>query len=91
MDIKETLRKMSPVPHTSPIEPVKTYVFLDAMHEVLNGRKIRRIGWDTDTEAYVHYQDDFIRIHLKSGVNDAWNIGRSDIEADDWVVLPEGN
>ena len=81
----------SPVPQ-SPTLPV-TYLFFDALREVLSGRKITRQVWDSK-DIYGYLKDGVLRIfggEIGDGKEHNWILSEGDMFADDWIILPEGN
>lgn len=73
----------SPVPSRKPTE----YSFPDAIREVLNLKRITRLAWETN-ETFGALHDGFLMIFLK-GEWHQWIVNDGDLNAIDWVVLPE--
>lgn len=76
---------LTPIPR-SPGESI-TMSFINAMKEVISGRKITRIGWaNTD---YCILKDEALGIFKDGKFFTYWNISLGDIEAEDWIVKKE--
>ncbi len=58
--------------------------FPDAIRQVINGEKIRRISW-TDTNDYAFLREDFLAIFTK-GEFFKWTINDGDLLGKDWVI-----
>lgn len=86
MDNQE-LQSTSPVVKVE-VKPLVTYLFSDALREVLNGGKITRIAWENpniygtmkDRLLYINGTEDDNLLH-------PWTLSEGDMVADDWVVL----
>ncbi len=73
----------------SPV-PVKRLVelsFPDAIREVLSGKKITRLAWETN-EIFGELHDGYLEIFIR-GEYHAWTVNDGDLTAIDWVTLPE--
>ena len=64
-----------------------TMSFPDAMREVIKGKKVRRISWETDSDHGL-LKDEFLSIHTKGGYH-TWLVSQSDMEAQDFYVIKE--
>ena len=73
----------SPVPHKRPVE----LSFPDAIREVLNLKRITRVAWETN-DTYGALKDGFLMIFIK-GEWHQWIVNDGDLNAIDWIVLPE--
>lgn len=73
----------SPVPNKRP----KELSFPDAMREVLNGKRITRLAWETN-DAFGELHNGYLEIFLK-GEYHQWIVNDGDLNAIDWIVLPE--
>jgi len=78
------MASQSPVPHR---EAPARYLFIDAFKELLNGRKITRLAWN-NTEEYCLLRDEWVSIY-RFGKFHTWQISLGDVEAEDWILLPE--
>lgn len=77
----------SPVPNKKPNE----LSFPDAMREILNGKKITRLAWESNSdfgELKQEGEDAYLMIFTR-GEYHRWIINSGDINATDWVTLPE--
>lgn len=63
-----------------------TYLFSDALREILNGRKITRLAWGND-EIYGYMEKSILCISFSDGKSHEWIISEGDMTADDWIVL----
>lgn len=76
---------MSPLPE----EEVKDQLsFPDAIREVLNGRSITRTSWAN--QDYCLLKDGWLTLYI-NGEFRQWLVNDGDLNAIDWVVLPEAN
>jgi len=66
-----------------------TMDFPDAIREIIKGKKVRRISWETQTDHGL-LKDGWLTIHTK-GAYHTWSVNDGDLEANDWVVLPGTN
>lgn len=73
----------SPVPTKKPV----TLSFPDAIREVLNLKKITRLEWGTN-ETFGLLRDGFLQLFIR-GEYHQWIVNDGDLNAIDWVVLPE--
>lgn len=79
----------SPVP-VSRVDQDKKPVelsFPDAIREVLNGRKITRLAWESNS-TFGCLKDTFLMIFIR-GEYHQWIVNDGDMNAIDWIVLPE--
>ena len=77
---------LTPIPR-NPGESI-TMNFIDAMREILNGKRVTRLSWgNTD---YCLTKDGWINIFTK-GAFHTWLINDGDYEGEDWVILQESN
>ena len=85
----EDLIKRSPVPVTKVDQDKKPkeLSFPDAMREILNGKRITRIEWETN-DTYCMLKDTFLQIFIR-GEFHAWTVNDGDMNAIDWIVLPD--
>ena len=67
----------------------QTMDFPDAMKEVLNGKKVRRISWETESDHGL-LKDEWLSIHTK-GKYHTWLVSQGDMEGNDWIVVKESN
>ena len=75
----------SPIPNKKPLE----LSFPDAMREVINGRRITRLEWETN-DVFGKLEGGFLSIFIR-GKYEQWIVNDGDLLAIDWVVLPELN
>lgn len=80
---------MSPLPKKKVIQEPETMTFPEAMEQVIKGKKITRIEWDS-REDYGLLKDGFLLIHNKKDFH-KWMITDGDLLATDWVILVEPN
>ena len=66
-----------------------TMDFPDAIRKVIDGKKIRRFSWDSQTDHGVS-RNGWLCIYTK-GQYHTWSINDGDLEANDWYVMPESN
>jgi hypothetical protein len=78
--------QMSPVPKKN---NAVTYSFIDALKELISGRRITRLEWATNDE-YGILKDEWLMI-FRNGKYHQWLVSKADMEAIDWVLLPEAN
>lgn len=64
-----------------------TMSFPDAMREVLNGQKIRRLSWETQSDHGL-LKDGWLSIFTKGGFH-TWSVSDGDMEGQDWIVVKE--
>jgi len=77
----------SPVPTTNkkPLE----LSFPDAMREVLNKKRVTRLAWETN-ETFGELYEGFLQIFIR-GEYHQWIVNDGDMNAIDWIVLPQQN
>lgn len=82
--------KLVPISHSPiPVKKVQDELsFPDAIREVINGRKITRLGWNNDH--YCFLNDGFLSIY-RDGKNHQWLVNDGDMLGIDWIVLSEAN
>jgi len=73
----------SPVPTKKPVE----LSFPDAMREVLNGKRITRLAWESNSDFGI-LKDGYLMIFTK-GEYHQWIVNDGDLNGIDWVTLPE--
>mgnify|MGYP006935500145 FL=1 len=61
--------------------------FCDALAEVLNGKKITRIAWESNI-IFGKLVDNKLMIFI-NGEFHSWTLVPGDITANDWIILPE--
>ena len=69
------------------IRAPRTMDFLDAMRELMNGKKIRRVSWP-DPRDYGLLRNGWVSI-LRGDKFHTWNINDGDLEGRDWTVVQE--
>lgn len=87
MDNEEMLQSKSPIPQ-EPAKPI-TYLFTDALREVLNGRRVTRLAWGND-EIYGVMDAGVLCIYggeKGDGIMHPWTLAADDMTADDWIIL----
>jgi hypothetical protein len=87
MDNQEKLQSISPVVDAE-VRPV-TYLFSDALREVLNGNKITRIAWG-NKDIYGIMNGGILCLYGGENGDSTlhhWTITEGDMTADDWVIL----
>ncbi len=80
----------SPVPKKN---KVIIYSFTEALAELIKGRRITRLEWGTNDE-YGIMRDGWLMIFRngKEGLKFyQWIVSQADMEAIDWILLPEAN
>lgn len=73
----------SPVPNKRPVE----LSFPDAMREILNGKRITRLAWESN-DSFGELHNGYLEIFLK-GEYHQWIVNDGDLNAIDWIVLPD--
>lgn len=66
-----------------------TMSFLDAMREIVSGKKVKRISWPSQTD-HCLLKDGWVSIYTKGDFH-SWNINDGDVEGQDWIIVKEGN
>ncbi len=61
-----------------------TMSFPDAIREVIKGKKVRRMSWETQSD-HCLLKDGWLSIHTK-GQFHRWLVNDGDIEGFDWIV-----
>ena len=84
MDPEQQIPTSTPLPHKE--EQTPTLSFLDAIRELINGRRITKLEWGTNN-IYCLFTDDTISINTDGKVT-GWVISGGDIQGNDWIVLP---
>ncbi len=79
--------KISPLPKKRKVNKLLT--FPEAIKEIMKGRKVTRVEWDSNEE-YAFLKDEFLSIHTR-GKDHTWLVRKVDMDGTDWVVLPEAN
>lgn len=82
----EEFQQSSPVPQKTSIKPL---TFPEAISEVIKGKKITRLDWDDKAE-YGLIRDGWLMIHTRGSYHQ-WTVSDGDLEAVDWIVVPESN
>jgi len=62
-----------------------TMSFPDAMREIIEGNKVRRLEWQTESD-HCLMKDGWLTIHTK-GAYHTWLINDGDMEGQDWIVI----
>lgn len=61
--------------------------FFTALREILAGKKITRLEWESEAE-YGYLKDGFLNINHKNDDKlHGWHLHESDINAEDWAVI----
>ena len=81
----ETNNTLTPIPRKAG-ESI-TMSFPDAMREVINGKKVRRLSWPTSTDHGL-LKDGYLTIHTKGKYHN-WLVNDGDMEGEDWIVIKE--
>ena len=82
-----TVVSRSPFPTKRPTE----LSFPDAMREILNGKKITRLAWESNSdfgELKQEGEDAYLMIFTR-GEYHRWIVNSGDLNAIDWITLPE--
>lgn len=66
-----------------------TMSFPDAIREIINGKKVRRISWESQSDHGL-MKDGWLTIHTK-GIFHTWLVSDGDAEGQDWIVVKEIN
>lgn len=66
-----------------------TMSFPDAIREIINGKKVRRISWESQSDHGL-LKDGWLVIHTK-GIFHTWLVSDGDMEGQDWIVIKEAN
>ena len=72
-----------------PAKEIVQYSFMDAIRQVLLGKRITRIAW-ADNQEFGLLKDTYLTIHTK-GEYHQWIINDGDLGAIDWIILPPQN
>lgn len=78
---------LTPIPR-KPGESL-TMSFPEAIKQIINGKKVRRLDWASD-EDHGLMKDGWLTIFTK-GAFHSWLVNDGDMEAEDWVVVKESN
>lgn len=62
-----------------------TMDFPDAIKEVISGKKIRRLSWETESDHGL-LKDGWLTIYTK-GAFHTWSVNDGDLEGNDWIVI----
>lgn len=81
MDNKDEL--LTPIPRKQG-ESI-TMSFFDAMRQIVKGKKVRRLSWETQSDHGL-LKEGWLSIHTK-GRFYTWNVSDGDMEGNDWVVM----
>ena len=65
-----------------------TMDFVDAMRQLVNGKRITRISWGNPD--YCFMKDGWVTIYTK-GAFHTWSISDGDTEGQDWIIVKEDN
>lgn len=84
MDNEQKLQTTSPTPKESAIPA--TYLFSDALREVLNSRYVTRLAWGNE-EVYGYMNKGVLCIEYGDSKYHEWIISEGDMTADDWIIL----
>lgn len=76
-----------PITPTNVKSEARTMSFPDAMQQVINGNKIRRISWGNLPD-YCLLKDGWLSI-WRNGAFHPWNVNDGDMEGQDWIVVPQ--
>jgi len=76
---------MSPTPNKPTVVAV-TYLFSDALKQILEGKKITRVEWQ-NKKIFGQLVNGSLMLHKEDDVYYIWQLSDGDILADDWVVL----
>lgn len=93
MENNEPQFPRSPVPGAQPVAPVTgikkpiEMSFSDALKQVLDGKRITRLSWETN-DIFGKMVNNELNIFIR-GEFHSWTIVPGDITAEDWIVLPE--
>ena len=61
--------------------------FIDALKQTIDGKKITRIAWDTNT-IFGQMKEEQLML-FRNGEFHSWTLVPGDITANDWILLPE--
>lgn len=78
---------LTPMPRTQ--SKSITMDFPDAIREIRNGKKVRRISWPTESD-YGVLRDGWLTIFTK-GEFHTWSVSDGDMEGNDWIVVKDLN
>ena len=76
---------LTPLPKTS-VGSI-TMSFLDAIREVISGKKVTRIEWANND--YCLLKDEALGIFKGGKFFTYWNISLGDVEGQDWIIKKE--
>lgn len=66
----------------------QTMSFPDAIHQIINGKKVARVSWGNDD--YGLLKDEWLTISTKGALH-TWLVSQGDLEGNDWVIVKEAN
>lgn len=64
-----------------------TMSFPDAIREVINGRKVRRLSWQTESDHGL-LKGGWLTIYTKGDYH-TWSINDGDLESNDWIIVKD--
>lgn len=62
-----------------------TMSFPDAIRQIINGKKVRRISWEIESDHGL-LKDGWLTIHTKGSFH-TWLVSDGDLEGNDWIVV----
>lgn len=64
-----------------------TMSFPDAMREVINGKKVRRISWPTESDHGL-LRNGWLSIYTRGDYH-TWSVSDGDMEGNDWIIVKD--
>jgi len=88
VNVEDAILTSEPVSRSPvPTKKLVTLSFPDAMKEVIAGKRISKLEWNTN-DIYCKFVSDFLCIY-KNGQFSPWHVNSGDLFGTDWFVLPE--
>ena len=64
-----------------------TMSFPDAMREIINGKKVRRLSWTTESDHGLLHNG-WLSIFTKGDYH-TWSVNDGDLEGQDWIIVKD--
>ena len=63
----------------------QTMDFPDAIKEIIKGKKVRRLSWESETDHGL-LKDSWLTIFTE-GAYHTWSVNDGDLEGQDWIII----
>lgn len=73
---------LTPMPNSQ--SKPQTMNFPDAIKEIIDGKKVRRVSWGSDKD-YGFLKDGWLTIYTKDAFH-TWSVSDGDMEGEDWIT-----